>query len=102
MVPGPGSCMPMTAEISPAESIPWAIRPPNRVVLAYSSLIWASHVLLAIGLPHAIAHGSVRLSLGDDITEDEVDTIIQDLTEVVNDLRVLSPVWDVAAQRPAW
>ena len=67
-----------------------------------STSLEPSHVLLAIGLPHAIAHGSVRLSLGDDITEDEVDTIIQDLTEVVNDLRVLSPVWDVAAQRPAW
>ena len=67
-----------------------------------STSLEPSHVLLAIGLPHAIAHGSVRLSLGDDITEDEVDTIIQDLTEVVNDLRVLSPVWDVAAQRPTW
>ncbi len=67
-----------------------------------STSLEPSHVLLAIGLPHAIAHGSVRLSLGDDITEDEVDTIIQDLTEVVNDLRALSPVWDVAAQRPTW
>ncbi len=61
-----------------------------------------SHVLLAIGLPHEIAHGSLRLSLGDDVTEDEVDAIIRALNEVVNNLRAMSPVWDAAAQKPVW
>lgn len=43
-------------------------------------------MLLAIGLPHEIAHGSVRISLGSDVTEDDVDTIILALKEVVNHL----------------
>ncbi len=67
-----------------------------------SASLEPSHVLLAIGLPHEIAHGSVRLSLGDDVTEEDVDTIIKNLTEVVADLRALSPVWDAAAQKPTW
>lgn len=52
-----------------------------------------SHVLLAIGRPHEIAHGSVRLSLSEDITEEEVDYIIQSVTQVVGYLRSISPVW---------
>lgn len=52
-----------------------------------------SHVLLAIGRPHEIAHGSVRLSLSEDITEEEVDYIIRSVTEVVGYLRSISPVW---------
>lgn len=67
-----------------------------------STSLEPSHVLLAIGLPHEVAHGSVRLSLGDDVTEAEVDQIIQSLTEVVNNLRAMSPVWDAAAQKPTW
>ena len=52
-----------------------------------------SHVLLAIGRVHDVAHGSLRLSLGEDITAQEVDTIIQNVKEVVAYLRGFSPVW---------
>lgn len=52
-----------------------------------------SHVLLAIGLPHEIAHGSLRLSLGDDSTEEDVDYILDVLPGVVQTLRDMSPVW---------
>lgn len=67
-----------------------------------STLLEPSHVLLAIGLPHEIAHGSVRLSLGDDVTEKDVEDILAALTETVNNLRAMSPVWDAAAQKPTW
>jgi len=53
-----------------------------------------SHVLLAIGLPHEVAHGSLRLSLGDRNTPDEVEEIIQAVPQVVERLRAMSPVWD--------
>ncbi|MBQ7521965.1 MAG: cysteine desulfurase NifS [Clostridia bacterium] len=53
-----------------------------------------SHVLLALGLPHEIAHGSLRLSLGEDITEEDVDYIAQSIKEVVQTLRQMSPVWE--------
>ena len=52
-----------------------------------------SHVLLALGRPHEIAHGSLRLSLGDENTADEVDYIIKATAEVVDYLRKMSPVW---------
>ncbi len=52
-----------------------------------------SHVLLAIGRPHEIAHGSLRLSLSEETTEDEVDYMIFAVTEVVKYLRSISPVW---------
>lgn len=52
-----------------------------------------SHVLLAIGRPHEVAHGSLRLSLSHENTEEEVDAIIRDVTEVVAYLRSISPVW---------
>lgn len=52
-----------------------------------------SHVLLAIGRPHEVAHGSLRLSLGEDITEEEVDYIIKSVEEVVTYLRNMSPFW---------
>lgn len=52
-----------------------------------------SHVLLAIGRPHEVAHGSLRLSLGDDNTAEDVEKIIKDVTEVVTYLRGISPVW---------
>ena len=61
-----------------------------------------SHVLLAIGLPHAIAHGSLRLSLGPDNTEGDVDAILKAVPEVVENLRAMSPVWDASAQKPTW
>ncbi len=52
-----------------------------------------SHVLLAIGRPHEVAHGSLRISLGDDITEEEIDYIIKSVKEVVEYLRNMSPFW---------
>ena len=52
-----------------------------------------SHVLLAIGRVHDVAHGSLRLSLGEDVTEEQVDYMIQNVTEVVEYLRGFSPVW---------
>lgn len=52
-----------------------------------------SHVLLAIGRPHEIAHGSLRLSLCEENTEEEVDYIIDAVTQVVSYLRSISPVW---------
>lgn len=52
-----------------------------------------SHVLLAIGRVHDVAHGSLRLSLGEDITQEEVDYLIRNLKEVVTYLRSFSPVW---------
>lgn len=53
-----------------------------------------SHVLLSIGLPHEIAHGSLRLTLSKYNTEDEIDYTIKAVKEVVNQLRLMSPVWD--------
>ena len=52
-----------------------------------------SHVLLAIGRVHDVAHGSLRLSLGEDTTAEEVDYMIQNVKEVVEYLRGFSPVW---------
>jgi cysteine desulfurase len=52
-----------------------------------------SHVLLAIGRVHDVAHGSLRLSIGEDITEQEADYIIRSVSEVVEYLRGFSPVW---------
>ncbi len=52
-----------------------------------------SHVLLAIGRPHEIAHGSLRLSLCQDNTQEEVEHILQVVPEVVSYLRSMSPVW---------
>jgi len=53
-----------------------------------------SHVLLSIGLKHEIAHGSLRLSIEDDITDEDVDYIINVLPGIVERLRSMSPVWE--------
>ncbi|MBR5980115.1 MAG: cysteine desulfurase [Oscillospiraceae bacterium] len=52
-----------------------------------------SHVLLAIGRVHDVAHGSLRLSIGEDITEEDADYIVKSVGEVVDYLRSFSPVW---------
>lgn len=52
-----------------------------------------SHVLLAIGRAHDVAHGSLRLTLGEENTEEEVDYLISSVSEVVEKLRAFSPVW---------
>ena len=61
-----------------------------------------SHVLLAIGLPHAVAHGSLRLSLGRDNTQADVDAMLNEIPDVVAYLREMSPVWDRDAEKPTW
>ena len=53
-----------------------------------------SHVLLAIGLPHEIAHGSMRLSFSEETTEEDIDYIAKVVPEVVTYLRNMSPLWD--------
>ncbi len=53
-----------------------------------------SHVLLALGLPHEVAHGSLRLSLGRDNNDADVDYILEKLPQIVERLRAMSPVWE--------
>lgn len=53
-----------------------------------------SHVLLAIGLPHEVAHGSLRISLSDDNSEADVDYIIEVLPPIIDKLRAMSPLWE--------
>jgi len=53
-----------------------------------------SHVLLALGLPHEVAHGSLRLSLSEWNTEEEIDVILREVPKVVDYLRSISPVWE--------
>jgi len=53
-----------------------------------------SHVLLAIGLPHEIAHGSLRLTLNEEITEDEINYVIVKIKEIVEKLRKMSPLYE--------
>lgn len=61
-----------------------------------------SHVLLSIGLPHAVAHGSLRLSLGPENTQADVDYLLEQVPQVVAQLREMSPVWDKQAGKPTW
>ncbi len=53
-----------------------------------------SHVLLAIGLPHEIAHGSLRLSVGEDTTDEEVDYVLEVIPPVIERLRMMSPLYE--------
>ncbi|HEX9026513.1 MAG TPA: cysteine desulfurase NifS [Clostridium sp.] len=53
-----------------------------------------SHVLLAIGLPHEIAHGSLRLTMGDGSTEEDVDYVLEVVPPIIERLRNMSPLWD--------
>ncbi len=53
-----------------------------------------SHVLLAIGLPHEIAHGSLRLTLGEDITRADLDDVVDELKAIVQRLRSMSPLYE--------
>lgn len=53
-----------------------------------------SHVLLAIGLPHEIAHGSMRLSFSDENSEEDIDYILKVVPEIVSYLRAMSPLWE--------
>lgn len=53
-----------------------------------------SHVLLAIGLPHEIAHGSLRLTLGEETTKEELDTVVAALVRIIERLRSMSPLYE--------
>ena len=59
-----------------------------------SASLDASHVLLAIGVPHERAHGSIRLSISHDTTDEDIDYIIETLPPIVARLRELSPLWE--------
>ncbi len=60
-----------------------------------------SHVLLAIGLPHEIAHGSMRLSFSDDNSEEDIDYILNVVPEIVSYLRAMSPLWEKIKKQEA-
>ena len=53
-----------------------------------------SHVLLAIGLPHEIAHGSLRLTLSEETTKEEIDYVVEAIKEIVARLRSKSPFYE--------
>jgi cysteine desulfurase len=53
-----------------------------------------SHVLLAIGLPHEVAHGSLRLSLNEDNTDEDINIILEKMPKIITRLRDMSPVWE--------
>lgn len=53
-----------------------------------------SHVLLAIGLPHATAHGSLRLTINEDTSDEDIDYILETVPQVVKKLRAMSPLWE--------
>ncbi len=53
-----------------------------------------SHVLLAIGLPHEIAHGSLRLTLGEETTKEELDEVVESIKKIVKKLRDMSPLYE--------
>ncbi len=58
-----------------------------------------SHVLMAIGLPHEIAHGSLRLSFGEENTEEDVDFILEEIPKIVNRLRDMSPLYEAVKNK---
>ena len=53
-----------------------------------------SHVLLAIGLPHEIAHGSLRLTMSEENTREEMDFVVESIKEIVERLRNMSPLYE--------
>ena len=53
-----------------------------------------SHVLLAIGLPHATAHGSLRISINEENTKEEIDYLVDNLNKIIKDLRDMSPLYE--------
>ena len=59
-----------------------------------SASLDASHVLLAIGVPHEKAHGSIRLSISHETTDEDVDYILETLPTIIERLRELSPLWE--------
>ena len=54
----------------------------------------SSHVLLSLGLSHEVAHGSLRLSFGEEFTEEDADYILEVLPKIAERLRSMSPMWE--------
>ena len=59
-----------------------------------SASLEASHVLLAMGVPHEKAHGSLRLSISHETTDEDIDYIIATVPGIVEKLRNMSPLWE--------
>ena len=53
-----------------------------------------SHVLLSIGLPHEIAHGSLRMTIGEETTKEDMDYVGDNIKEIVTKLRTMSPLYE--------
>ena len=53
-----------------------------------------SHVLLAIGVPHEIAHGSIRFSVSEDTTDEEIDYVLDVMPKIIDGLRSMSPMYE--------
>ena len=66
-----------------------------------SASLDASHVLLAIGVPHEKAHGSLRLSISRETTDEDIDYIIENVAPIVERLRNMSPLWEEVVKREA-
>ena len=64
-----------------------------------SASLDASHVLLAIGVPHEKAHGSLRLSISKDTTDEDIDYIIENVAPIVERLRNMSPLWEEVVKK---
>jgi cysteine desulfurase len=64
-----------------------------------SASLEASHVLLAMGVPPEVAHGSLRLTLGYDNTEQEIDYVLSILPEIIERMRAMSPLYAAAAKQ---
>ena len=63
-----------------------------------SASLEPSHVLLAMGVPHEKAHGSLRLSISSETTDEDIDYIIENVTQIVEKLRNMSPLWEEVAR----
>ncbi len=66
-----------------------------------SASLEPSHVLISMGVPHEKAHGSLRLSISKDTTDEEIDYIIENVTEIVAKLRNMSPLWEEVVKKQA-
>ena len=66
----------------------------SSVNVCISGTLDPSHVLLAIGLPHEIAHGSLRLSLSHETTMEDIDDTVDALKEIIEQLRSMSPLYE--------
>lgn len=64
-----------------------------------SASLEASHVLLSIGVPHERAHGSIRLSLSHDTTDEDIDYVLETLPPIIEKLRKMSPLWEEVEKR---